>query len=213
MHTSRKGVPTLSSTAKKLNAEHLKQAQKLEQRIRAAFADTSQPDPDNIGVRGTWYDKEGLEHHYDNLETIRVGQLFGNKHWKELAGEPLEKVYASYSALGMMTPEAKVFFLPAYMITSIYCFYGDTDVPDAPIFALIHPEILHHDMHARTQLQTDALKRDYLDKFNAFISLLTIPQKRVIRAYLDFIQNTYPRERDRLIDEAMQGYWSQVDPN
>lgn len=203
----------MSANTTKLSADNLAKAHELEQRIRAAFADNKQPAPENIGALGTWYDEEGAVHHAENLETKEVGQLFAGKHWRELAGEALLKLYGASSALSMMTPEAKVFFLPAYMLTSLYYFYGDTDVPEAPIFNLIHPKIKYRNIKARTHIQTEALYGHLLNDFEQFLALLSEPQKKVIRAYLDFMRLAYMPNFHDNIDEAMRGYWSQIDPD
>jgi hypothetical protein len=210
-------MPALNHALSKLNEADLAKAYELEQQVLEVFAHTKRPDSINIGLTGTWYDLEGKAHQYDDPEAIEVGQLFANRHWRELAGTPLFEIPGASDAIGRMTPEAKAFFLPAYMISSI--FYSNnwdmwnTDATVAPMLALIHPEVKFRDLQARSQAQIDALKQGYLERFDQFIALLSMPQKRVIRRYLDFMRMAYPTENEDLIDKALMGYWSQIDPN
>jgi hypothetical protein len=77
--------------------------EKLQAEIEAAFSDVAPPATDNI-----------IEH--DCEECRSVERTFRNKDWRRLERE---KVKSAYDKLPLFTPEAFIYFLPAFMIYSL----------------------------------------------------------------------------------------------
>ena len=124
-----------------------------------------------------------------DLEREEIADAFRERHWKTLDTETL-RYHAE--AVFFFTPEAFRYYLPSYLLAVLKA-YEETDVlPDLLIAALTPPP------------EDD--KR--LASFLARVEPLTIPQKRALAAFLEFMQQEHGedflREEPR---RAIEDYW------
>jgi hypothetical protein len=95
---------------------------KLIDAIRHEFADLERPLPDKIAAR----DENPL-----CLEALAVEKFFANYCWQDIRWETLEAYRGDRTAcLYFMSPEAFLYFFPAYMIMTLLDIKADTGLLD-----------------------------------------------------------------------------------
>jgi hypothetical protein len=96
------------------------QRRELEASIRLAFARVVRPAKDLIAL-----------HQCDECEELRCA--FVSQRWEAMSGELIERHYVS---LPLLSPEAFVYFLPAYILHSLDHFSPTSTVAEFTVYAV-----------------------------------------------------------------------------
>jgi len=155
----------------------------LKQEIATAFADVPYPGDDGLVDGNNPYD----------LEAAALAAAFKGKHWKQLTPQELR-----YHELAFFSREALHFYLPAYLMGSLYD-YGETtysNIIQSTVFSLMVED-------GDTPLDQKLRQRD-LKRFAVF----TPAQKRAIRSFLEYVRDELPEEGDES-RKALALYWGQ----
>lgn len=166
---------------KPLSTRNPARMQALKQEIAAAFADVPYPGDDGLVDGNNPYD----------LEAVALVAAFKGKHWKQLTPQDLR-----YHELAFLSPEALHFYLPAYLIGSLYD-YGQTtygDIIQSTVFSLM--------LEDGDTAQDQMLRQRDLKRFAVF----TPTQKRAIRSFLEYVRDELPEEGDES-RKALELYW------
>ncbi len=168
-----------------------------------------------------------IENSGAHLECQDIINTLKGLHWKDI---PFELLTQLQSALFFLTPEGYRFFMPAFMVYSVKDFYGADTIPDEVIQTLTYPEKLDLDRirgmaKHHTELQTlhadewqhiinrlaktydeGSVQRLFLQRVSGFDTA----QSRVIRQFLEYLQDTYGEEfPDHEPKVAIERYWYQ----
>ncbi len=156
----------------------------LKQEIAMAFADVPYPGDDGIIDGDNPYD----------LEMAELTRAFGSKHWKQLSPRELR-----HHDLAFLSREALQFYLPAYLIGSLYD-YGDTPYAD----------ILHSTVFALALAEGDTSRARMLRQHEMEVfSVFSPEQKRAIRSFLEYVRDEMPDEfyQGDVPRRALTQYW------
>lgn len=135
--------------------------------IGEAFRDASYPGDDHLVEKS----KMGF-----NFEQNDIEQALRQKKWRDLDLATLKQ-----SSKYFLTPEAFVYYLPAYLIVSIIHF-KEADVIPVDCLMTIDPGL--------------AVKSNWLPKLERIKSLMSSPKRMAIRAYVEFMRDYHSRELD-----------------
>ncbi|HEX8437865.1 DUF6714 family protein [Archangium sp.] len=166
---------------KPLSTRNPSRMQALRQEIAAAFADVPYPGDDALVDGDNPYD----------LESVALVEAFKGKHWKQLTPRELR-----YNELAFLSREALQFYLPAYLIGSLYD-YGETtygDILPSTVLSLLPPD--------GNTAEDQMLRQRELKRFAVF----TPPQKRAIRSFLEYVRDELPEQGDEP-RKALELYW------
>jgi len=166
---------------KPLSTRNPARLQALKQEIATAFADVPYPGDDGIVDGNNPYD----------LEAAALTAAFKGKHWKQLTPQELR-----YHGLAFLSPKALHFYLPAYLIGSLYD-YGETTYTD-----ILPSTVLSLTLADGGTAQDQMLRQRDLNRFAVF----TPTQKRAIRSFLEYVRDELPGEGDES-RKALELYW------
>lgn len=157
--------------------------QKLVARIEAAFSQNNYPGDDFvIPVRNSM-----------DLEAIELRDVFRGKNWNEISTELL---LSGHAALVYFTPVGFRFYLPAFMLATLFNWDTADIVPESLILELIPPS---DDDPGRV-------------KFNERLAILTTSEKKAVRAFLEYLDKKYAEGKPPFLlpREALNKYWSRA---
>ncbi len=130
-------------------------------RLMDAFADVKQPGDEFLACRGWGYDAETAE------ELVRM--LHG-RHWKDLLGQGEEWFRSNHDILQRLTPEAYIFYLPAFLLEVVEIGEALDLLPEWIVYSLElpdqrWPEIVqwHNEMKKKLTPARRAVVLEFLD--------------------------------------------------
>ncbi len=167
---------------KPLSTRNPARMQALRQEIATVFADVPYPGDDRIVDGNNPYD----------LEAAALAAAFKGKHWKQLTPQELR-----YHGLAFLSPEALHFYLPAYLIGSLYD-YGETTYTDILPSTVLSLTLADGGTALDKMLRQRDLKR---------VAVFTPAQKRAIRSFLEYVRDELPELGDDP-QKALALYWS-----
>ncbi|MFY0529302.1 DUF6714 family protein [Archangium gephyra] len=156
----------------------------LKQEIAMAFAEVPYPGDERIVDGDNPYD----------LEMAELTRALRGRHWKQLSPRELR-----HHDLAFLSREALQFYLPAYLIGSLYD-YGDTPYAD----------ILHSTVFALALAEGDTAREHILRQHEVeMFSVFSPEQKRAIRSFLEYVRDEMPDEfyRGDVPKRALTQYW------
>jgi len=151
--------------------------QRLAAKVANAFSNAEYPGDGRIVVSDTY-------------GTEDLSAALSGKQWAHLSVTELRH---TVEEIGLLTPEAYRYFLPAYLIASLIHYDESDIVPDMVILLLTVPAESGKDIR-------------FMERHEG----LTIDQKRAIREFLEYLAEEHGREF--LHDEpgtALSHYWKQ----
>jgi hypothetical protein len=166
---------------KPLSTRNPARLQALKQEIASAFVGVPYPGDDALVDGVNPYDQE----------SAALVAAFKGKHWKQLTPRELR-----YNDLAFLSREALQFYLPAYLIGSLYD-YGETTYGD-----ILPSTLLSLTLTDGTTAEGQLLRQRDLKRFAVF----TPAQKRAIRAFLEYVRNELPEQGDEP-RKAIELYW------
>ncbi len=123
----------------------------LVQQIEEAFPDNPPP-PDYLAKEGLWFDEAGEPHAYVNEEALWFQKFFHGGPWHDFVGDPLIKwEAAAFSGLAFLNVRARIFYLPAYMLTAMFDIHGNPDMVEGLFNCLTHPNLVGLNEEERKQ--------------------------------------------------------------
>jgi hypothetical protein len=137
--------------------------------IEAAFADTIYPGDVNISNQGHCF------------ECAEIAEAFRGKNWQELHDVRFLRYYDA--ALSLFKPPAFRYFLPAYMRAVLIDAEVADVIWDGMFFHLTPPDTYNPEMQTAASPVTDSDVEYFLTRVSGF----TLPQKRVIKSYLELL--------------------------
>jgi hypothetical protein len=169
--------------------------EELRHLIEDAFAETEYP-----GDHALVYDTSGY-----HLECNEIAAAFRGRHWRELS---LDTLLYHHAALFFFTPEAYLYYLPAYLLASALLYHEADVIPGTLVFSLTPPDQRNITIGPVVINQTPPKQTD-IDDYQQILERCTPQQGQAIRRFLEFMKANYAEnDPNGYLDRALASFAS-----